>query len=92
MSATCSHTGSIELTELPEVIAGCEDCLVTGGTWVHVRMCQSCGRIACCDSSPHRHASAHARSARHPIARSAEPGEDWSWCYLDNVAFVVPRP
>jgi hypothetical protein len=52
---------------------------------------QSCGRIGCCDSSPHRHASSHARSARHPIARSAEPGEDWSWCYLDNVAFAVTR-
>ena len=92
MSAICSHTDSIELTDLPEVITGCQDCLSIGGTWVHLRMCQSCGRIACCDSSPHRHASAHARSSAHPIARSAEPGEDWSWCYLDNVAFVVTRP
>ncbi len=52
---------------------------------------RTCGKIGCCDSSPHRHASAHAASAPHPIARSAEPGEDWSWCYLDNVAFVVTR-
>jgi Family of unknown function (DUF5996)/Zn-finger in ubiquitin-hydrolases and other protein len=86
MSVTCTHIGSIELTDLPEVIAGCEDCLAIGGTWVHLRMCQSCGRIGCCDSSPHRHASAHAHSSAHPIARSAEPGEDWSWCYVDNVA------
>ena len=89
MSATCSHTDSIELTDLPGEIAGCEDCLAIGGTWVHLRMCQSCGRIGCCDSSPNRHASAHARTTGHPIVRSAEPGEEWSWCYVDEVAFVV---
>jgi hypothetical protein len=55
-------------------------------------MCESCGHIACCDSSPNQHASAHAGSSGHPIARSAEPGEDWSWCYVDNVAFVVSEP
>ena len=92
MSAIRSHTASIKLTELPDVIAGCAQCLPVGRTCVHLRMCQSCGRIGGCDSSPHRHASAHARGSRHPIARSAEPGEDWSWCYLDNVAFVVTRP
>ena len=92
MSAICSHTASMKLAELPDVIAGCAQCLPIGGTWLHLRMCQSCGRSGCCDSSPHRHASAHARGSRHPIARSAEPGEDWSWCYLDNVAFVVTRP
>ena len=89
MSATCSHTDSIQLIDLPKEIGGCEDCLEIGGTWVHLRMCQTCGRIGCCDSSPSRHASAHAGSSRHPIVRSAEPGEDWSWCYLDEVAFVV---
>jgi hypothetical protein len=52
-------------------------------------MCQTCGRIGCCDSSPNRHASAHAAGTGHPIARSAEPGETWSWCYVDNVAFAV---
>jgi hypothetical protein len=89
MSAVCSHTDSIELTELPDEITGCEGGLAIGGTWVHLRMCQSCGRIGCCDSSPNRHASAHARTIGHPVARSAEPGEDWSWCYVDEVAFVV---
>jgi hypothetical protein len=89
MTPVCSHIDSIALTELPPRIAGCEDCLAIGGTWVHLRMCQTCGRIGCCDSSPHRHAAAHAHNAGHPIARSAEPGEDWSWCYVDEVAFVV---
>jgi len=92
MSVVCSHTDGIKLTGLPDDIAGCADCLAIGGTWVHLRMCQSCGHIACCDSSPHRHASAHASGSRHPVARSAEPDEEWSWCYLDRVAFVVIKP
>jgi hypothetical protein len=92
MSKTCAHLDQIELLELPEAIAGCEDCLATGGTWLHLRMCQSCGHVGCCDSSPSRHASAHARASGHPIIRSAEPGETWSWCYVDEVAFVVTPP
>ena len=89
MSAVCSHLDTISVTRLPEDIPGCEDCLKIGGRWVHLRMCESCGHIACCDSSPNRHASAHARDAAHPVARSAEPGETWSWCYVDEVAFVL---
>ena len=91
MNETCSHTDSIKLIDLPEAIEGCEDCLAIGGTWVHLRMCQTCGQIGCCDSSPNRHASAHAHAEDHPVARSAEPGEEWSWCYVDEVAFVA-RP
>jgi len=89
MNTVCSHLDTIEFIDLPVPIAGCEECLKIGARWVHLRMCQSCGHIGCCDSSPHRHASAHARDGQHPIARSAEPGEDWSWCYIDQVAFVV---
>ena len=89
MSVTCSHTGSIKLTELPGEIAGCQDCLAIGGTWVHLRMCQSCGHIGCCDNSPGRHATAHFRSTGHPLIRSFEPGEDWWWCYPDDLFFEV---
>jgi ubiquitin-hydrolase Zn-finger-containing protein len=89
MSEICSHLDSIELFDLPEPVAGCEDCLAIGAKWVHLRMCQTCGHIGCCDSSPNRHASAHARGQSHPIVRSAEPGEEWSWCYVDDVAFVI---
>jgi Zn-finger in ubiquitin-hydrolases and other protein len=89
MTVACTHLESIELTELPQSIAGCEDCLASGGRWRHLRMCQTCGHIACCDSSPNRHASKHASASGHPIARSAEPAEDWSWCYVDEVGFVV---
>jgi hypothetical protein len=92
MSSTCSHLGRISVTALPEEIVGCTDCLAAGGSWVHLRMCQSCGHIGCCDSSPNRHATGHARHVGHPIVRSAEPGENWSWCYLDNVAFVLADP
>jgi Zn-finger in ubiquitin-hydrolases and other protein len=87
MSSSCRHLDRIKLNGPPESIPGCQDCLAIGGTWLHLRMCQTCGRIGCCDSSPHRHASRHARAGGHPIARSAEPGEDW--CYVDEVAFVV---
>jgi hypothetical protein len=91
--ASCSHLDQISVTDLPPSIAGCEDCLAIGGSWVHLRMSMSCGKIGCCDSSPNRHASRHAREGTHPIARSAQPGEDWSWCYVDEVMFVVgPQP
>ena len=89
MSAICTHTDQIELVDLPETIAGCQDCLAIGGRWMHLRMCMTCGKIGCCDSSPNRHASKHARAEEHPVFRSAEPGEDWSWCVVDEVAFVV---
>ena len=85
----CSHLEQIAVTTLPATIDGCEECLKVGSGWVHLRMCMSCGKIGCCDSSPNRHASRHAREAVHPIARSAEPREDWSWCYVDEVAFSL---
>ncbi len=89
MSEICTHLDTIRITELPAHIEGCEDCLPIGGRWLHLRMCETCGHIACCDSSPSRHARAHAQSSGHPIMRSAEPGEDWSFCFVDDVAFVV---
>jgi ubiquitin-hydrolase Zn-finger-containing protein len=85
----CSHLDQIRITTLSASIAGCEECLKIGSQWVHLRMCMTCGKIGCCDSSPNRHASWHAREGGHPIARSAEPGEDWSWCFVDQVAFIV---
>jgi hypothetical protein len=89
MTAACTHLDQIEVLELPDPIEGCQECLAMGASWVHLRMCQSCGQIGCCDSSPNRHASKHAAAGGHPIARSAEPGEEWSWCYVDEVAFVI---
>jgi uncharacterized UBP type Zn finger protein len=68
---------------------GCVECLAMGGRWVHLRMCMTCGHIGCCDSSPNKHASAHFRTVDHPLVQSYEPGEDWWWCYADEVAFTV---
>ena len=87
--ASCTHKDHIHFVDAPEDIAGCEECLKTGDRWVHLRMCQECGKIGCCDSSPNRHASAHAREAAHPVLRSVESGEEWSWCVIDEVAFIV---
>ncbi len=85
----CTHLDQIVVTELPDEIAGCEDCLAIGSQWLHLRMCLTCGKIGCCDSSPNRHARRHASASDHPLVRSAEPGEDWSYCFIDDVAFVV---
>ena len=84
MAATCTHLDQIRV-DPPESVAGCEDCLKIGGRWVHLRLCRSCGHVGCCDSSPNRHASAHFRGTTHPVVRSFEPGEDWRWCYADEV-------
>jgi uncharacterized UBP type Zn finger protein len=86
---SCTHIDQVQVTTLPEPVAGCEDCLKIGGTWVHLRMCEICGYIGCCDNSPHKHATAHFHETSHPIIRSAEPGEDWSWCYVDEIGFVL---
>lgn len=70
---------------------GCVDCLAAKQqNWVHLRVCQICGHVGCCDSSPARHATAHFRSSAHPVIRSYEPGEDWYWCYVDDIAFELP--
>lgn len=63
---------------------GCEECLRLGTPWVHLRLCLTCGHVGCCDSSPMRHARAHAGLVGHPIVRSAQPGERWRWCYVDE--------
>jgi hypothetical protein len=89
MAESCTHLDQISITALPDGIAGCEDCLRIGARWVHLRMCTSCGHIGCCDSSPNRHATAHANETGHPVIRSAEPGEDWFWCYPDGLALTI---
>jgi hypothetical protein len=91
MTAVCTHLEQVRV-DPPESFAGCEDCLKIGGQWVHLRVCRACGHVACCDSSPNQHASKHAAASGHAIVTSLEPGEDWSWCYVDEVAFVLAAP
>jgi uncharacterized UBP type Zn finger protein len=88
MSATCTHVDQIKVSP-PAQVAGCEECLKIGSGWVHLRVCLTCGTVGCCDSSPNKHASAHAAATQHPIIRSMEPGETWCWCYVDSLAFEV---
>ncbi|MDB5101457.1 MAG: hypothetical protein JWM80_5878 [Cyanobacteria bacterium RYN_339] len=79
----CSHLDQVKpVTPSAE---GCEDCLKIGGQWVHLRLCLSCGHMGCCDSSPNKHATAHYEATQHPLIRSAEPGEQWAWCYPDEL-------
>ncbi len=86
----CTHLDHVHVTELPESVDGCEECLATGGKWLHLRICLECGHVGCCDDSPGKHATAHAQATEHPIVRSVEPGEQWSWCYVDQAGFVLP--
>lgn len=89
--ATCTHLDSITVSQLPESVPGCEECLKSGGVWLHLRICLGCGHVGCCDDSPSRHATAHYNSSGHPLIRSLEPGERWSWCFADEVAMVIPE-
>ena len=79
----CTHTNQIR--KVSPHTNGCEECLKMGDTWVHLRLCLSCGHVGCCDSSKNKHATKHFHKTNHPIMRSLEPGEDWGWCYIDQV-------
>ena len=80
---SCGHLAAI--TEVKRAQQHeCEECVKIGSTWVHLRTCQECGGTHCCDSSPNKHASRHARSSGHPVIASAEPGERWLYCYRDE--------
>jgi len=86
---SCTHTAPFDGPDFsepePSSTGGCEDCLAVGeNVWAHLRMCLSCGHVACCDSSPHRHATMHHKESDHPVMRSFEPGESWRWCFVDH--------
>ena len=85
MTKQCSHLNQIRPVT-PSAV-GCEDCLKMGATWVHLRLCETCGHVGCCDSSPHKHATKHFQATRHPVIKSFEPGEEWGYCYLDDLFF-----
>jgi uncharacterized UBP type Zn finger protein len=81
--ASCPHIDAITSIKQPEVLE-CEECVKIGSPWVHLRTCQTCGATLCCDSSPNRHATKHARATGHPVIASAQPGERWLYCYSDE--------
>jgi len=88
IQAPCGHAGEVKVREVKRPGAGCQDCLKIGGRWRDLRECLTCGHVACCDSSPNRHATKHFKSSGHPIVTSAEPGETWVWCYADERALA----
>jgi uncharacterized UBP type Zn finger protein len=79
----CTHVNQIR--DVTPSAAGCEECLKLKDHWVHLRMCLTCGHVGCCDSSKNKHATKHFHTTNHPIIRSIEPGEDWQWCYPDEL-------
>ena len=83
--ATCKHLSQIR--EVAPSAQGCEDCLRMGDSWVHLRLCEICGHVGCCDSSKNKHATKHFQQTEHPIIKSFEPGEEWGYCYVDDAFF-----
>jgi hypothetical protein len=83
----CTHLG--EVRDVTPSALGCEDCLAIGARWVHLRMCMTCGHVGCCDNSPNKHATHHFHTTTHPLVQSYEPGEDWWWCYVDQLMVMV---
>jgi len=79
----CTHLNQIAVTSTDSHV--CEECVKTGDTWVHLRMCLECGHTGCCDSSKNKHATKHFHHTKHPVMRSIEPGEAWIWCYPDSM-------
>ena len=88
MDETCTHLEQIR--EVTASARGCEDCLKTGDSWVHLRVCLICGHVGCCDQSKNRHATRHFHATKHPIIQSFEPGEEWLYCYPDDLFWEEP--
>jgi hypothetical protein len=81
----CSNANSVDVDIAVEPATECPECVAMGSRWVHLRRCMNCGHVGCCDSSPNRHARAHWKESGHTVISSAQPGEDWLWCYEDEV-------
>jgi uncharacterized UBP type Zn finger protein len=84
MAAECSHLGTIKVKTTTTHV--CEECVKMGDRWVHLRLCLECGHVGCCDSSKNKHATKHFHATKHPLVRSIERGENWVWCYVDEIA------
>ena len=83
----CEHLDKLGEDPSPRTPDGCEECLKTGDTWVHLRLCMACGHVGCCNDSKNKHASKHVGSSGHPVVRSFEPGERWLYCYPDDMFY-----
>lgn len=90
MTTPCTHLDQMR-NVTPRTPEGCEECLRAGDTWVHLRLCRTCGHVGCCDASRNKHATRHVHATGHPIVQSIERGEDWMWCYIDRVYLEPAR-
>jgi uncharacterized UBP type Zn finger protein len=90
MAARCTHLDAVQDVK-PRTPQGCEECLRTGMRWVHLRLCLECGHVGCCNQSQGKHATKHFLQTEHAVMRSFEPGEDWGWCYVDDL-MIEPAP
>jgi Zn-finger in ubiquitin-hydrolases and other protein len=91
MAIICKHIAGIR--DVVPSAPGCEECLMLGDPWLHLRVCRTCGHVGCCDQSPNRHATKHFHATRHPIIEAFDPPEGWGWCYVDEVMFdLSDRP
>jgi len=89
MAKACPHFARIKVTSTEVDV--CPECKQMGDTWVHLRLCTDCGHVGCCDSSKNKHATKHFHKTKHPVIRSIEPGESWTWCYVDEVMGEMTR-
>jgi len=83
MTKHCAHFKTAKITSTDTDV--CEECVKMGDDWVHLRLCTECGHVGCCDSSKNKHATKHFHRTKHPVIRSIEPGETWTWCYVDEI-------
>jgi uncharacterized UBP type Zn finger protein len=92
VSRPCAHLDHVR-TDTPRTPAGCEECLALGSRWVHLRLCLECGHVGCCDDSINKHATKHFHATTHPVMKSFERGEDWGYCYVEQLMLEpAPRP
>ena len=92
MTEPCAHTKMIDAKVVPEAADFCPECVALGDEWVHLRVCLTCGHVGCCDQSKNRHARRHFYTTQHPIIQSYEPGEDWRYCWIDDVELPPGTP
>lgn len=85
MEKLCVHLKEAKKEVKPKTPKGCEECLALGDTWVHLRLCLTCGHVGCCDNSKNKHATKHYHETKHPVITSSEPGEEWRYCYIDDL-------
>lgn len=85
MTDICNHIEDADTNIDPRTPEGCEECLKSGDSWVHLRLCLECGHVGCCDNSKNKHATKHYHETGHPVIRSFEHGEHWEYCYVDDI-------